>query len=120
MKTIIIDNEERRARALAVLSKVPLAPVLQVTIEEYDPTRSGQQNRRYWLLLRAISGNTGHDVDEIHELLKMKFLGKRAIEIAGERAVVSPSTRKLKVKEFKEYMDKVEGWAIENLGVWLE
>lgn len=67
-----------------------------------------------------ISKHVGHDEDEIHDFMKEKFLGTRLIEIAGERARVSPSTRKLKVKDFSAYMEKVESWAIEEIGIWLE
>lgn len=120
MRIVILDSEERRQRLLNIIAKVGLDPALQVTIETYDPKRSLQANRRYWMLVSEIAKETGHDKDEIHDYLKQKYLGTREIMIAGERANISPSSKRLKKKEFHEYMEKCENWAIESLGVWLE
>jgi hypothetical protein len=118
--TIYIDSEQRRARAVAILSRLPLDKPLEVRIGPYESSRSAQQNRRYWRLMGLLATTTGHDKDELHEWCKEKFLGTRVVEIAGERRQVAPSTRRLKVKEFAVYMEQVESWAIETLGVWLE
>lgn len=120
MRIIVLDSEERRVRVISALTRMPLDPILQVTIEEYDPKRSGQANRRYWKLLQEASKKCGHHVDELHDFFKEKFLGSRVIEIAGERATVRPSSRRLGVKAFKAYMDQVEQFLIEKLGVWLD
>lgn len=119
-RSIIVDSEDRRARAVAILQSIPITKPLEVTVGPYSPNRSDQQNRRYWLLMGLLATTTGHDKDELHEFCKEKFLGTREIEVSGERRVVRPSTRRLKVKEFAEYMEKVESWMIESLGVWLE
>lgn len=120
MRIIVIYNEAQRQRALTIMTRMPISPAKQITIEDYSPRRSLQQNRRYWLWVNMVAKHVGHEPDEIHEMMKEKFLGTRVIEIAGERAQVSPSTRKLKVKDFREYVDKCEEWAIEKLGVWLD
>lgn len=119
-RSIIVDSEDRRARAVAILQSIPITKPLEVTVGPYVENRSHAQNRRYWLLIGLLSTTTGHDKDELHDWCKEKFLGTRVIEIAGERRQVSPSTRRLKVDEFATYMTKVETWAIESLGVWLE
>ena len=46
----------------------------------------------------------------MHELLKYKFLSYKQ-EMLGDEMVVVPSTSKLTVKEFVEYLDKVEIFA---------
>ena len=119
-KMIIVDSEQRRGRAMHILGSLPLKPPFQVVIEAYSPKRSTQQNKRYWLLIEMVAKHTGHDKDEVHDFAKQKFLGTRTIEIAGERAQVAPSTRRLKVKEFKDYMDNVENWMITEFGLWLD
>jgi hypothetical protein len=119
-QTIYVDSEQRRARAVAILSRLPLDKPFEVRIGPYESSRSAQQNRRYWLLMGLLATTTGHDKDELHDWCKDKFLGTREIEIAGERRVIRPSTRRLKVNEFAAYMEKVEAWMIETLGVWLE
>jgi hypothetical protein len=117
---MLVNSKESRDRAIAVLSSLSLAKPWEVTIVPYVSSRSDAQNKRYWKLMTLLASTTGHDRDELHEWCKDKFLGTREIEISGERRIVRPSTRRLKVDEFAVYMDQVEHWMIETLGVWLE
>jgi hypothetical protein len=119
-RIVVVESQARRDRLIHIVERLPFDPAYQVTIEEYAPTRNAQQNRRYWLLLSLMGKHTGHDRDELHDFFKEKFLGTREIVVAGERAIIRPSTRRLKTKEFAEYMDKVENFAIEELQIWLE
>lgn len=118
--TIIIDGPPKRDRAAAWLAKIPCDEVLELSLKPYKQTRSQQQNARYWLLLTKISSHTGHDKDELHEMMKARFLGPFEREIAGETITAIRSSARLKVGEFRDYMERIESWAIEHLGVWLE
>ena len=118
--TIIIDGLPKRDRAAAWLGKIPCDEVYELSLRPYKPTRSQQQNARYWLLLTKIAEHTGHDKDELHEMFKVKFLGTMERELAGEKITAIRSSARLKVREFRDYMEQVEHWAIETLGVWLE
>lgn len=120
LRIVVVESEARRERLVNIIKRLAFEPAYQVTIEEYAPARNAQQNRRLWLIYNMIAKHTGHDPDEIHELMKEKFLGTRVVEICGERATVSPSTRRLKTKEFAKYMDEVENWTLEKLGIFLE
>lgn len=119
-QTILIDTTAKRDRVLSWLAKVPIDEVMELTLRAYKPTRSEMQNRRYWKILTLISDHTGHDKDELHEMLKMRFLGTQESTIAGETITHQRSSAKLKVSEFAEYMEKCESWMIETLGIWLE
>jgi hypothetical protein len=119
-QTFILDTEPKRQRLLAFLKVIEIKQPLHILIDVFRKDRSIQQNKRYWLLMDRIAMETGHEKDEIHEFCKEKFLGTRVIEIAGERANVSPSTRRLTVQEFRDYSEKVEQFMIETLGVWLD
>jgi hypothetical protein len=59
----------------------------------------------------------GYDED-MHELLKYKFLSYKQ-EMLGDEMVVIPSTSKLTIKEFVEYLEKVERFAV-SLGFTLD
>jgi hypothetical protein len=120
MRVFVLDTEDKRTRCLSILQRIPLRPPLEVTVSTYNPQRSTTANRRYWALADVVAKKTGHDADEIHDYWKEKFLGTRSIEIAGERVVVRPSTKKLGVQKFNEYMERCEHWSITELGVWLE
>ena len=54
----------------------------------------------------------------MHELLKYKFLSYKQ-EMLGDEMVVIPSTSKLTIKEFVDYLSKVERFAV-SLGFQLK
>ena len=109
-QTILLDSPAKRDRAVQWLAKIPLDEILQLTIGPYKPTRSQQQNARYWLILTRCEEATGHSKDELHEFFKQKFLGMQETQVGGETVLHQRSSARLKVKDF----------AIEHLGVWLE
>ncbi len=118
--TIILQDEKRRAHALKIVSSLALDELWSVTIEPYQPRRSSQANKRYWALMQLYSDKTGYESDELHDMLKAKFLAPKQIEVGGESATVRPSTARLGKTQFAEYMDRVERWGIQTLGCWLE
>jgi hypothetical protein len=94
-----------------------------ITIESRKAARSQLQNRYYWgVVVDLISQHTGYSPEELHELLKAKFLPKKLAvcngigEIQGE-FVIGGSTTKLNKIEFGEYMDAIKQWAAESLDV---
>jgi hypothetical protein len=118
--TIVIDGPAKRERAVQWLSRIPVDEVMELTLKAYKPTRSQQQSRRYWFLVDKIAEYTGHDPADLHEMLKVRFLGTEERELNGEKITTVKSSAKLRVNEFKDYSDRVESWAVSTLGVWLE
>lgn len=119
-QTILIDTPQKRDRAVKWLAQIPVDEVMELTLRPYAPTRGEQQNKRYFAIIQKIAEHTGHDKDELHEMFKARFLGVTQTEIAGETIKHQRSSAKLKVKEFAEYMEQVEAWMIQTLGIWLE
>lgn len=96
---------------------------VRVTVARQQATRSGQQNRWYWgVIVELLSEHTGYSPDEIHEVLKAKFLPKRLAiadgngEIRGEFVIGGTTTRLTRV-EFGEFCEAVRRWAAEELHV---
>ena len=92
---------------------------LAVTVAEHKAKRSVEQNKRYWALLREISGAAWVQGKQFsdeawHELFKRQFIGMDELP-NGEKAGIS--TTKLNVHEFGEYMQQVEEYAASQLGV---
>ena len=90
----------------------------RVTVEELKPTRSVEQNARYWALLTAISkaaqdfqGGEFHSPDVWNVYLAGRFLG---FEPGPFGTGVRKSTKRLKVGEFCDYMTQIEIWAGEQ------
>jgi len=81
---------------------------IYITLDTRKPSRSLEQNRLYWLYLNIISEETGHDIEEIHEWAKGKFLSKGIKEIFGDKTRVKKSTTELNKSEFTEFLLDIE------------
>jgi hypothetical protein len=96
---------------------------VQVTVEKIKNSRTIQQNRYYWgVVVKLIAQHTGHDPEQIHEFLKLKFsprwfmmwpVGKNQFE---EQRIPTSTTR-LDTLEFVDYTEKCRMWANEFLGL---
>jgi hypothetical protein len=85
---------------------------VEVVIRKYKSKRSNEQNSYYWgVVLDILSKHTGYESDEMHEILKFKFLRKR---INNDVEYVQ-STTKLNTAEMEEYLEKVRRWAATEL-----
>lgn len=78
---------------------------MTVTIKKAK--RSLSQNDLMWLLIGVFSGYTGDDPEDIHERLKVSFLGVEHRTVKGIDLVVPKSTASLNTKQFTEYIDKI-------------
>jgi hypothetical protein len=118
-----------------------------VTIEKQKSSRSLQQNKLYWVYIDILSKELGHSKDEMHELVKYKFLKlKRFISVVNGKSVilaledgiyvdvstgeiydidkVEPydkigSTATLTKTEFIEFIDSLIIWAKDFLNITL-
>jgi len=91
-----------------------------VQVVEYKSPRSLSANNLYWMWLTEISNyliKKGRDADkdDMHDLMRHKFLGYTEPRSVGKTIVerTLKSTSKLKKNEFCYYMEQVEAWAIE-------
>ena len=94
-----------------------------VTIARVKAARSTQQNRWYWgVIVDLLSEYTGFTPDEMHEVLKAKFLPKK-LAVADQNGVIrgeyviGGTTTKLDKVEFGEFCESVRRWAAEELDV---
>jgi hypothetical protein len=91
--------------------------IYTVTIERQHSRRSPAQNALYWsVYIPALVERTGFDADEIHEILKAKFLPKSRAFTDGngvivEEFVLGGSTGLLYTDEFNEYLRRISEWA---------
>lgn len=122
IKRFIIKPESRHHIAHSVhqwlLAQADEHLPLEVSIKPYKRNRSTEQNALYWSLLSVISQETGYTKDDLHDMLRNKFLGMQVKEIAGEQVQYLPSTTKLKVGEMADYITQIEAWSAQ-LGIRL-
>ena len=96
----------------------------EVTVQRLQANRSQHANRYYFgVILAALSEHTGYHVNELHELMKQKFIPKNMALLDGNgdvkgEFVMGGSTRKMKVGEFHTFVERVRQFAAEELGVY--
>ena len=118
MKRYKVTSEEELENVRKQIGELDLTKAWEVEVKPFAFNRSTQQNKKYWKLVGELGSFLGYDEGEMHELLKYKFLSYKQ-EMLGDEMVVIPSTSKLTIKEFVEYLEKVERFAVE-LGFTLD
>jgi len=74
--------------------------------------RTLPQNSLYWgVYVKTIADELGYFPEELHEELKMMFNPKDSRLKLGDR--YGGSTKRMKRKEFGEYLEKIRIWAQE-------
>ena len=73
-------------------------------------TTINQSEKKYWKLIEELGDFLGYEADEMHALMKYKFLSYKE-EMLGDEMVIVPSTSKLNSKDFEDYLTKVEEFA---------
>jgi hypothetical protein len=94
------------------LKELDFSKIWKVQVTERKHIRNLSQNDYYWAILEGLSDHLGYTKEEIHELLKYKFL-KYAKEIAGQPVVIVPSTTDLDTAQFSDYIENVLKFANE-------
>jgi hypothetical protein len=118
--TFILDTEDKRARCAKRILALPLeGQIWDVTVKEWEPRRSVEANRRLWALHQEAARATGHSIEELHELMKLKFLPRSTVKVGEFEREVAGSSAKLTKQEFREFMEAVESFYIQELGVVL-
>ena len=124
-RTFIIETPEQQARFAAFIGRPKELPI-EVSVKDYVPRRSRAQNSRLWKLHGMASAETGYTPDEMHDLCLCQHYG------FSEREVKDPFTGRVETKktplkrssqrdkkEFRRFLDFVENYYAENLGIWL-
>tara|TARA_R100000315_G_C5218022_1_gene130569 strand:- start:24 stop:413 length:390 start_codon:yes stop_codon:yes gene_type:complete len=90
-----------------------------VEIKKNTVKRSGALNQYYWkVVVGILTEELGYSKEEMHEVLKSKFLYKKEL-IGDEWIRVSISTTKLTNKEFIDYIDKIKMFASTELSIYI-
>ena len=84
--------------------------VVIVEMKADNQTRSTKQNALYYMWLGVLT-ETGNTQGALHQYLAQEFLSPVAEDIQGQTVLVIKSTTTLTVKEFAEYLSRVEEFA---------
>lgn len=96
---------------------------VDIAVTRRRATRSAVQNNFWWgVVVALLSEHTGFSPDEMHDVLKAKFLPRRLAVTDGNGEIVNEfvvggSTTRLSTLEFGELIERVRQWAADYLGV---
>ena len=113
-----VTSEEELEHARRQLGELDLSKQWDIKIEEFKSNRSVAQNKRYWRLINELGSFLGYEPEEMHQMMKYKYLSYKQ-EMLGDEMVVIPTTSQLTIKEFIEYCNNVERFAV-GLGFTLD
>lgn len=117
----ILRNDNVRDVALGYISTLDLTKPMKVTVEPYSKRRSLNQNAfLHAVPLKLISEHTGYEIEELKEYLLGEAFGwqtKRLLNRDVSRPVKTSS--ELNTEEFNWFLDWIERWASETLGMIL-
>lgn len=109
----ITKNSEIKNNAIEYIKNLNDSIVWDIEITKYKKRRSLQQSRLMWLWLNIISDETGNSADDLHEVLKLKFLGSEVITAFGTTFERPKSTTTLTTIQFTDYLDRIESLAVQ-------
>ena len=110
---LILNNERRFNDNLNIFE----GEEIEIRIKVRTNNRTIQQNSLYWKWINIMSEETGFTKEEMHELIKYKFLKRTSINNNGVEEVKLKSTTSLTVKEFTKLMDDVLYWSNNTLNI---
>ena len=111
-RVFVLSAASIRDRAMAAVGELPIGnPPLAVTVSAHKAKRTQSQNARYWAMLGVMAEHTGHEAEEIHDLMRAKFLEHREVTIGGQQYTILQSTTRLSTAAMAAYIERIEAWA---------
>ena len=110
---LILNNERRFNDNLNIFE----GEEIEIRIKVRTNNRSNEQNSLYWKWINIMSEETGFTKEEMHELIKYKFLKRTSINNNGIEEVKLKSTTTLTVKEFTKLMENILYWSNNTLNI---
>jgi hypothetical protein len=90
----------------------------QIIHGKFTSNRTSPQNRYYWgVVISILCEHTGFTNEEMHEVLKYKFLRRESITKDEKHFERSASTAELDTIEFIKYISDIVVWASSELSL---
>lgn len=121
----ILKGLDDKRRLVNYLDNLPREPILEVTVKPYKRNRSDCQNRLFHHWMNEVStryadqGGKQTSPEVWKEFFKREFLGFDVSAIKGKAVSVTRGTSGLNTKEFSEFLEKVDHFCTEELGIVL-
>lgn len=114
-KLRVLDEEQFEQ----YLRRLPENVLVVVKDAKEREIRSSNQNRYLWgVVYKLLSDETGYELDDVHELMKLRF-NYKMLHIAGEEVRVPQSTAILNTIQMEEYLKNIRQWASKQLSIFI-
>lgn len=81
----------------------------KLIVKPMKQQRTLDQNSYYWgVVLPTIADETGHDVNELHDIFKQRFLQRKTVTFNNKDYEVTGSSTDLSTQEFSEYIERIK------------
>lgn len=120
MNRFVLVNDKVREKLHEFLDAIEINPKkpLEVVIKIHDKGATARaRGYLFKVCYGAICDWSGYETEELHELMKRKFLEPKEIEFEEETILIY-SIKGLKSKELAKYTDCVARWAAQQ-GVYI-
>jgi len=122
MNRFIIHKNDaiRRENARAAISGLDPDKEWSVEIKRYRKKRSLDQNAFFWAVpIKIICDHTGHSAEDIKEYLLGEWGGWEDYDVRDHKFTrpVWRSTTLLSTLEFTHFLEWIESWAAQTLGL---
>jgi hypothetical protein len=87
-----------------------------IKIRKKEDGRSIEQNALWWQWMAIIGNSIGHTKEDMHTILKYKFLQRTKV-IDGKEIITLKSTATLNKDEFNQLINDVFFWANDTLNI---
>lgn len=115
-KNLNIINKSAFERYLSIFKE---DEEVSIEIKKWRNKRSSSQNDYYWgVVIPILCKETGYTKDEMHDILKNKFLSKTE-KIKNVSFILTKSTTKLDTTEFNDYIEEIKRWAAIFLNTYI-
>lgn len=110
-QSIVLNSEETKRRAVAILAALPLEPCHILKVEEYKTTRNSEQNAKMWAMLAEISAQVewyGQKLtsEEWKDVFTASLKRLKVVPgLDGGFVVIGAHTSKMSVAELSELIE---------------
>jgi len=118
-RTVNFDSDTDKKGLYSLLKALKGSYVIE--LKKYRKNRSVRENSYYWgVIIKELCSFTGFQPDEMHEVLKMKFLrDDKTIRATGELVPGFKSTKTLNTAEFEAYCEAIRVFALADLDCYI-
>jgi len=114
-------RDQVKANLIAYIQSLPVDKAWRIEIDLLRKKRSLPQNSLMWDWYTAIGNEIGYTKDEMHDVLREKFLPWHEVEICGikRKVLTSTSDPSFTTAMMAEYLDHIDRFAAQELGILL-